>query len=203
MKKILIAALMCLPMMCLAQNTWEMPKDAKTGKTIDAEAKYLVGAVPVVDGKVRFSATLEAPGKTAQQIYDLLLTYLTDMTTEEGQLEQSHIMRADKASFEIEAVYQEWLVFVNKPLNLDRTRFFYNIIVSCHNGKADVSLTNINYMYEEERDPQMYKAENSITDEYGLKKNKKALSRVYGKFRRKTIDRKDYIFGQLVELLKK
>ena len=48
----------------------------------------------------------------------------------------------------------------------------------------------------------MLKAEEWITDEYGLKKNKDKLSRVSGKFRRKTIDRKDYLFGKMAALLK-
>ena len=58
------------------------------------------------------------------------------------------------------------------------------------------------HLYEEERDPQMLKAEEWITDDEGLTKNKKKLSRVAGKFRRKTIDRKDYLFNKFAELLK-
>ena len=46
-----------------------------------------------------------------------------------------------------------------------------------------------------------YKAEEWITDEYGLKKSKEKLSRVSGKFRKKTIDRKDYIFSRFEKLL--
>ena len=85
---------------------------------------------------------------------------------------------------------------------LDRTRLMYNIIAKCDNGKADISMTRIYYLYEEERDPQTFKAEEWITDEEGLTKNKKKLSRVSGKFRRKTIDRKDYLFNKFTQLLK-
>ena len=63
-------------------------------------------------------------------------------------------------------------------------------------------MTKIYYLYEEERDPQTLKAEEWITDEYGLKKGKSKLSRVTGKFRRKTIDRKDYLFDRFAKLLK-
>ena len=46
-------------------------------------------------------------------------------------------------------------------------------------------------------------AENWITDKYGLNKNKTKLSRMSGKFRKKTIDRKDEIFNTIkVNLLK-
>ena len=98
--------------------------------------------------------------------------------------------------------YQEWLVFKSTALVLDRTRLFYNLIVDCKDGKADFTMTRIYYLYEEERDPQTLKAEEWITDETGLTKNKKKLSRVAGKFRRKTIDRKDYLFNKFAELLK-
>ena len=62
-------------------------------------------------------------------------------------------------------------------------------------------MIHIHYLYEEERDPQQYKAEEWITDEYALRKNKQKLARISGKFRRKTIDRKDFIFNKLNSLL--
>ncbi len=202
MKKIFLTMLICLPMIGMAQNVWEMPKAARNGKAYNPDAKYLTGAVPVVDGRVQFDTTIVAPDKTARQIYDIILPYLTEMTTEEGQFEQSRITQADTVAYEIAGSYQEWLVFVNKPLNLDRTRLFYTLFVKCSDGKADVTLTRIYYLYDEERDPQNLRAEEWITDEHGLKRNKNKLSRVSGKFRRKTIDRKDYIFNQLADLLK-
>ena len=63
-------------------------------------------------------------------------------------------------------------------------------------------MRRIYYLYDEERNPQTYNAEEWITDEYGLKKNKDKLSRVSGKFRRKTIDRKDYLFNKMANLFK-
>ena len=98
--------------------------------------------------------------------------------------------------------YQEWLVFKSTALVLDRTRLYYHLIVNCSDGKADISMTRIYYLYEEERDPQTLKAEEWITDEVGLNKKKNKLSRVAGKFRRKTIDRKDYLFNKFASLLK-
>ena len=78
----------------------------------------------------------------------------------------------------------------------------YNLDVKCLDGKADITMTRIYYLYEEERDPQTFRAEEWITDEVGLTKKKNKLSRVAGKFRRKTIDRKDYLFNKISELLK-
>lgn len=205
MKNILMAIMMCLPMLATAQNTWEMSEANETaqGQKVNPDQKYLEGAVPVVDGRVTFSTTINAPGKSAQQIYTTLLDYMTKMTKEDNQLEQSRIALANEDSHTIAGSYQEWLVFKNSPLNLDRTRFMYNIIVNATDGKANVTLTRIYYLYDEERSPQTYKAEEWITDEYGLKKNKQKLSRVSGKFRKKTIDRKDYLFNKFDKLLNK
>ena len=199
MKKLFLTLMMCLPMAMMAQNTWEMPEQ---GTSVNPDQKYLVGAVPVVDGKVVFQTTIDAPGKSADQIADILRGYLKKMTKEPGQFEQSRIVIDDSVNHEIVGTYQEWLVFKSTALVLDRTRLMYNIIAKCDNGKADISMTRIYYLYEEERDPQTFKAEEWITDEEGLTKNKKKLSRVSGKFRRKTIDRKDYLFNKFTQLLK-
>lgn len=197
MKKLIFAMMMCLPMAATAQNTWELPT-----QTNNSDAKYLVGAVPVVDGKVTFKTSIDAPGKTADQVADIVRKYMMKMTTEPGQFEQSRIVLDDSLNHQIIGSYQEWLVFKSTALVLDRTRLFYNLIADCKDGKADITMTRIYYLYEEERDPQTLRAEEWITDEEGLTKNKAKLSRVSGKFRRKTIDRKDYLFNKFAELLK-
>ena len=202
MKKLLFAIMVCLPLVLQAQNSWEMPENETTGVKTNPDQKYLAGAVPVVDGRVQFHQVISAPGKSAAQIYDILLKYMTDMTKESNQLEQSRIATTDAASHTICGSYQEWLVFKSTAFILDRTRFMYTIVAKCEDGKADITLSRIYYLYEEERNPQTLKAEEWITDEYGLKKNKDKLSRVTGKFRRKTIDRKDYLFGKFAKLLK-
>lgn len=191
----------CLPLLGQAQNTWEMSEqEQKTGKPA-VDRKYLVGAVPVVDGRVVFSTTIDAPGKSQAQIFDALQAYMAKMAKEPNQSEQSRVAD-DKEQGTIVGNYQEWLVFKRTALVLDQTRFYYKLIVQCHDGKADVKLTAIHYLYDEERDPQSLRAEEWITDEYGLKKGKDKLSRVTGRFRQKTIDRKDYIFQKLQQCVK-
>ena len=200
MKKLFIAMMMCLPMGLTAQNTWEMPE--QTTQEGNPDQKYRVGAVPVVDGKVMFQTEINAPGKTAAQVYDIVKKYMEKMTKEANQIEQSRIILADSVNYEVAATYQEWLVFKSTALVLDRTRLFYNLIAKCEDGKATITMTRIYYLYEEERAPQTFKAEEWITDEEGLTKKKNKLSRVAGKFRRKTIDRKDYLFNKFTDLLK-
>lgn len=205
MKKYLIALLTLLPLSMTAQdNTWEKVtiNEQTNGKTPDQ--KYLTGAVPEVDGKVLFQTTIKAPGKTQKQIHALVLDFMTKMTKEPGQFEQSRIV-LDGAEDQKQVIgsYQEWLVFKNKPLNLDRTRLFYHLIVECADGEASIKMTRIYYLYDEERDAQTYQAEEWITDRYGLNKKQNKLARVSGKFRRKTIDRKDYLFSKFEQLLTK
>jgi colicin import membrane protein len=198
MKKIFIAAMMCLPMTSFAQdNTWEQVQSN------EITSKYLVGAVPEVDGRVTFQTTISAPGKTAAQIYDILRKDMQMLTKEPNQIEQSRVSLEDANKGEIVGQYQEWLVFKNKPLVLDRTRFFYTLIVNCKDGEASVELTRIHYLYDEERDATTYRAEEWITDKYGLNRSQTKLARVSGKFRQKTIDRKDYLFNRFTKLLQK
>lgn len=183
-------------------NTWERIEQEETEEMkANPDLKYLEGAVPVVDGRVEFSTEIQAPGKSKAEVYHIILKYLTKMTTEANQTEFSRVVIADSIKGEICGTYQEWLVFKSSALSLDRTRFFYNLVAECSDGKAKVRMIRIHYLYEEERDPQQYKAEEWITDEYALRKDKQHLARISGKFRRKTIDRKDFIFNKLNSLL--
>ena len=200
MKKLIIVMLMCLPMGITAQNTWEMPEESAT--TVNPDQKYLAGAVPLVDGKVVFNTVIQAPGKSAAQIQDIVWKYMQKMVKEKNQFEQSRIVVNDSVKHEVVGNYQEWLVFKSTALVLDRTRLMYNLIAKCEDGKADITMTRINYLYDEEREPQTYKAEEWITDKEGLNKKQTKLARVSGKFRRKTIDRKDFLFNKFAELLK-
>ncbi|MDY5656536.1 MAG: DUF4468 domain-containing protein [Prevotella sp.] len=202
MRKIVIALIALLPLLATAQNTWEMPEEQENALKTNPDQKYLVGAVPVVNGQVVFQTTIAAPGKSARQIYDILHAQMAKMLKEKNQFEQSRFTIENPEKGELAAYYQEWLVFKNKPLVLDRTRLMFNLTVVCKDGSAEVTINRIHYLYDEERNATTYRAEEWITDEYGLKKDKQKLSRVSGKFRRKTIDRKDYIFDKFATLLK-
>lgn len=214
MKKVLMIAVMWLPVVAMAQNDWEVPDKVETtttsttGTTTAAaipnpDAKYLTGAVPVKDGKVVFEQTINAPGKSADQIYDILLDLVERMARGGNQSEQSRVVIQNKAKHQIVADFYEWLVFTNKALVLDRTHLRFYLIINCEDGKATAEMTRISYLYEEERDPQRYTAEEWITDEECMNKEHTKLFRMNGKFRRKTIDRKDFIFNKLEEELNK
>ena len=206
MKKLFFTMLAFVPLTLWAQdNTWEINEEEEVKKEAKAkpkvDEKYLKGAVPEVDGKVVFSTSINAPGKTAAQIYDILLQYMERMTKTTNQI-QSKIITADADKHEITGAYQEWLVFKKTALSLDRTRFMYALNAQCSDGRADIKMTRIRYLYEEERSPQHMTAEEWITDKEAVNKKNTKLLPISGKFRRKTIDRKDFLFNKFESLLK-
>ena len=62
MKKLIVTILALMPLTMWAQdNTWELPEQEQEEVKAEKEnpdQKYLLGAVPVVDGKVVFSKTI-------------------------------------------------------------------------------------------------------------------------------------------------
>ena len=202
MKKLFIAILMAMPLIASAQdNTWERIEQAQVVKE-NPDAKYLVdGAVPVVDGVVCWQTTINAPGKTAKQIYDILYKQIDKMVNEPNQIANSAIVQDDKEKYELGAIFHEWLVFKNSTLSLDRTQLNFQLMVKYADGKADVKISHITYDYDLERKPVHYKAEEWITDKYAVNKKHTKLYPISAKFRRKTIDRKDFIFSKFNSLL--
>jgi colicin import membrane protein len=195
-----------VPLTLWAQdNTWEINEDEDVKQEVKVKTKvdpkYLKGAVPEVNGQVVFSKHIEAPGKTASQIYDIMLQYMERLTKTSYQID-SKISSSDAQNHEIVGIYQEWLVFKNTALSLDRTRFFYALRAQCSDGAVDVEMLRIRYLYEEERTPQRMTAEEWITDKESVNKKNTKLMPMSGKFRRKTIDRKDYLFNKFESLLK-
>ena len=197
-----MALLMLMPLIATAQdNTWERIETEPVQKD-NPDAKYLVpNAVPEIDGKVCWEQTIEAPGKSAKEIYNILLAQLTKMTEEPNQIENSIVAVKDSVKFELGAVFHEWLVFKNATFSLDQTQFNYQILIWCKNGEADVKMTRITYDYDVDRTPQHYDAETWITDKYAVNKKGTKLYPRSGKFRRKTIDRVQEIFEGFMDAL--
>lgn len=202
MKKYLIAILLALPLAVSAQdNTWERIEVEPVEKE-NPDAKYLAeNAVPLVDGKVVFQTVIKAPGKSADQIYDILLKQLEKMVQEPNQIENSVVALQDRDKHELAAVFHEWLVFKNSALALDRTQFNFQLHILCSDGQADVSMARMSYDYDLDRKPTHYTAEEWITDKYAVNKKHTKLYPISAKFRRKTIDRKDFIFKKFDSLL--
>lgn len=205
MKKLFIVLMAYMPLLGMAQNVWERPKAERNvaSAKINPDQKYIQeGAIPEIDGKVVFTDTIYVSNKSESQLYAVMHNFLQDMTTEEGQfIGKSNVAIADSTKGLLAARYSEWLVFSDRSLALDRTQFNYQIFAKCEDGMVMITMNRISYDYEIDRGGNHYSAEEWITDKNGLNKSKTKLSRISGKFRRKTIDRKDYLFKTIKELL--
>lgn len=208
MKKTAILLMFMLPLSVMAQNVWEKPQDTvtetvKKKEKTKTDPKYLRGAVPEVDGKVQWELNVDVPGKTAQEIYDIMYKCLNDLTKSEGQLEGSCITLVNKQENTIVASVREWLTFTSNFMSLDRAKFHYTLIANCTDGHMKMTMERISYRYNETKnEPTIYTAEEMITDDKAVNKKNTKLYPGSSRFRRKTIDRKDMLFDTIRNILK-
>ena len=183
----------------------ETPKTATqvNGAKLKEAPKYLEGAITFDEqGKIVFDTEIEAPGKSAAQLYDLVFDYMSGLT-QDKESKASRMALVNKDEHIIVNTMDEWLVFSNTFISLDRTECKYNLIAKITDGKVSLSITHINYTYEEGRQTGFkLPAEEVIIDKVALTKKKNDLARIFGKFRKKTIDRKDQIFNEIAALVK-
>lgn len=212
MKKLIVAFLALCPIVGMAQqNVWEIPDQPKqqvvkkevkkVSPTVDK--KYLAGAVPEVNNEVVFTLDKDVPGMSADSIYSKVYAVISQVV-EEGKSPDlqpaGRIAAVNKSEHTIAARLKEWLIFSSNFISLDRTVFNYTLIAQATDGHIHVTLDRISYAYEMDRkdtEGLKVKAEEWITDKYALNKKGNKLSRISGKFRRKTIDRKDNIFARI------
>lgn len=183
----------------------ETPKPAAqvNGAKLKEDPKYLEGAITFDEqGKIVFDTEIEAPGKSAAQLYDLVFDYMSGLT-QDKESKASRMALVNKDEHIIVNTMDEWLVFSNSFISLDRTECKYNLIAKITVGKVSLSINHINYIYEEGRQTGFkLPAEEVIIDKVALTKKKNDLARIFGKFRKKTIDRKDQIFNEIAALVK-
>lgn len=174
----------------------EIQEEAEKKKADDKnnEIYLAAGAVPEVDGKVQWTCDINVPGKNAQQIYDEMLRIMSKLTKEENQLERSKVALVNEQEHKIASTMQEWLVFTSTFLSLDRTKMSYILNADCEDGHVKLTMERISYVYGEGKDTNYYKAEEWITDKNAVNKKHTRLLPMSGKFRKKTIDRKNELF---------
>jgi chemotaxis protein histidine kinase CheA len=172
------------------------------GEVLKVDAKYLDGAVTTnSEGKVVFETTIDVPGKTADEIYSRLYDYMVDLTQQKDNI-SSRVALVNKDNHTIANTMVEYLVFSNNFISLDRTEFKYNLIAEISDGSAKITMNRMSYNYDAGRSTGFKgTAEEIITDKYALNKKKTNLAKIYGKFRRGTIDRKDQLFSEIKTLL--
>ena len=185
MKNIITLLFLCLPFLVNAQT----------------DAKYLEGAITLKDGKVTFSSEMVTPAMTKEQIYETILNWANKRFQPTEKM-NARVLFQNPEEGSIAIGGEEYLVFSNSALSLDRTRIYYQMKVLCENGKSNIEMSRIRYWYDEARDGgEKYEAENWIVDEWGLNKSKTKLAPICGKFRKKTIDLKDELFMEIQSVL--
>lgn len=194
-KTILFAALLCLPLCLMAVK-----------KDYMKNPKYLLGAVPEVEGIVTFQKSFSVTDKSEQQIYDILRAYISNSiignAIQNQQPEYTRVISEEKESGTVVARIEEYMTFSKVFLNLDRTRFRYLLSATVKGQKVNLVITQISYYYNEDMDGRngvTYKAEEWITDKLAVNKKGTKLYPRSGKFRRMTVDRVEEIFNGFID----
>ena len=177
------------------------------GVVLKEDPKYLAGAIQLnADGKVEFVLDTQANGKSAEEIYNIVFQYMSKLIKNEQNINSriALVNRNNKNEQIIACIMDEWFVFNQSFISLDRTETKYQLVATISDNHLHLSMTRIVFNYEEGRSTGFKEpAENVITDKYALTKKKNDLAKIYGKFRRGTIDRKDQIFNDLTKLVRK
>lgn len=177
------------------------------GVVLKEDPKYLAGAIQLnADGKVEFVLDTQANGKSADEIYNIVFQYMSKLIKNEQNINSriALVNRNNKNEQIIACIMDEWFVFNQSFISLDRSETKYQLVATISDNHLHLSMTRIVFNYEEGRSTGFKEpAENVITDKYALTKKKNDLAKIYGKFRRGTIDRKDQIFNDLTKLVRK
>ena len=184
----------------------KMEKTAE-GVVLKEDPKYLAGAIQLnAEGKVEFVLDTQANGKSADEIYNIVFQYMSKLIKNEQNINSRIplVNRNNKNEQIIACIMDEWFVFNQSFISLDRSETKYQLVATISDNHLHLSMTRIVFNYEEGRSTGFKEpAENVITDKYALTKKKNDLAKIYGKFRRGTIDRKDQIFNDLTKLVRK
>ena len=168
---------------------------------------YVIGKVPMVDGLVSFSETIEVPIKK-ENLYARVAQWASfrfNPDTENGKWPSANyfkntayarVLTSDKESGTFKIQGNEDLIFTSKALVKDVAVVSYIMRISIEDGKVTATIDNIAYTYTLSDNPERIVAEDWITDDEAFT-SKGKLRKVNGKFRVKTIDLKDALFDDL------
>ena len=174
-------------------------KAADIAATIDTP--YLAGAVPTTtEGIVCFERNFSSAGNTDKNVFDIAKEVAKEIIdSPQSAHEISRIMQ--ESADTLVATICEPVFFRKTKWETDSALIRYQYFVTGKDNAATVRIWLISYSYEEIGFG--YKAEQWITDKYALTKDKKALRKGSGKFRKKTVDYANEIFARIEERIKK
>lgn len=167
------------------------------------DSKYLKGSVPEINGKVIFSKAISADGKLSdQKLFDLMSNWANE-NYDGKETNKNRIVFSDPQKKEIACLGEKEIIFKSSAISLDRTFLNYQLIVEVNNGKCDVTVRNLKYLYNDAGKDNLYPAENMITDKIALNKQGTKLNRYYDKFRIHTIDSLNVLFKSIEDYIHK
>ena len=182
---IILGLFTCFPSSLLAQND---------------DSKYLVGAVPEVNGKVVFSRDFNIPGMSKEEIMSRTETWMDALMKQNNN--NSRIVFTDADGGNVVASADHYIVFSHTALSLDRTRMIYILTATAKPENLKLEIDKIRYIYVEGGKEETYPAEEMISDDYALNKARTKLSRGFAKWRRKTVDYVDSLFLGAANMLR-
>ncbi|MBO4840307.1 MAG: DUF4468 domain-containing protein [Bacteroidaceae bacterium] len=189
MKKLFLAFMLMLPLMAVAKGP--------------VDAKYLKGGVPEENGVIVFRKSFSVPGMQKDDIFTTLSSYVKNVVVGPAIHEhRTRIVSDGKTDGTIVAKVEEYMIFKDKFLNLDRTRFIYQLQASVEGDKVKLAISQISYYYNEDQEGkngETYKGEEWITDSQALNKKGDKIYPSCAKFRIKTIDRVEQIFEDCMD----
>lgn len=171
------------------------------------------GVVPMKNGKVTFTKSISAPGKSKSDIGKALAGWASMRfmaNTENGywtdadyykNTEYSTVKESDSSIGSLVCNGNEEQVFSNRILAKDYAVFQYTLIVKYADGALNVGITDISYLYTLKEEPERLNAEDYITDQECITK-KGTLNKLFGKFRAKTIDLANELFLEIENVVK-
>ena len=114
MKKLFLALLLMMPLMAVAANP--------------VDSKYLKGGVPEEDGVIVFRKSFTVNNMTSDKIFTTLSNFINNVIVAPAiQERRTRILSDGKEDGIIVAKVEEYMTFSHVFLNLDRTRFIYQI----------------------------------------------------------------------------
>lgn len=148
------------------------------------DTDYLAGAVPVQDGKVVFRESFSVPNVSRDSIMSMTRDWINGRNNEAEQ-RLSRVLIYDEENGNVIGGCTEKLVFKSALLVLDQADMSYYLNVTCNPGTVDMEIIRIRYDYGIDG---RFTAEEMITDEVGLNKDRTKMLRFSRKWRIKTID---------------
>lgn len=176
---------------------------AQLFKGADKETQKIeAGAIPVKNGKVTFEDTIPAEGYTAEEVKRAVDAWVKERFVKPTVISVKQFESDQPETIMLKG--EEYIVFKNKFLVLERARIYYYLTLTANDGSCTFNMSRITYWYDDEDDKGGLKmiAEEWITDENAINK-KGELKKFEGKFRNKTIELKNSLINALAERLNK